>query len=87
MQVAVQPVVGARQQRVQRIAEAGGAGRDAVARIGAGQRGGEVRDDDGDAVEGLAQRFVQPLLAGDALFAHLFRHEGFAMPAHAGLAR
>ncbi|MNT63262.1 hypothetical protein D3C72_2010620 [compost metagenome] len=74
-----------RQQGVQRIAEAGGAGRDAVARIGAGQRGREVGDGQGRAVERHAQRRIQPLLTGQALLAHLLGHEGGAVAVHRGL--
>ncbi|MCY1213718.1 hypothetical protein D9M72_255120 [compost metagenome] len=85
MQVAVQPVVGQGQQAVEGIAESRGAGRHAIARVGAGQRGGEVGDRHRGAVERLAQGGLQPLLTGQPLFAHLLGHEGSAMAAHLGL--
>ena len=79
MQVAVDPELGERQQVVERIAKAGRAGRQAVARIGTAQAGRKVGDDDGLAVKGLGQCGAQPGLATQRFFTHLGRQKRLAV--------
>jgi hypothetical protein len=68
----VQPKLRLGQQVVQPVAEAGCAGRQSVARVGALQAGREMRHDHCGAVEGLGQRGPQPLLADQRLLTHGF---------------
>ena len=75
VQVAVKPQPGRRQQVVERIAKAGGAGRESVARVGAEQAGRKVGDHHGGAVKGLGQRAAQPGLALQAQRAQLGRQQ------------